>query len=174
MCEALLNDLNRRRLLDGFALRFPTIAVRAGRPTQAASSFLSGMIREPMNGEECVIPIEDREYRSVLCSPKILVQNLVTMIHVPNDVLPPHMRAINFPGISATIQELMDALSVVGGKDKLLLIKEKSEPGFERILRSWPREVDCSTALKLGLSQDDSAESIIKHYVEYINGTRKN
>jgi nucleoside-diphosphate-sugar epimerase len=76
MCEYLINDYTRRRFVNGLILRFPTVSVRPGKPTAAASSFLSGIIREPMNRQECVIPVEDRSFRHWLCSPRVLVQNL--------------------------------------------------------------------------------------------------
>ncbi|KAH8909266.1 NAD(P)-binding protein [Coniochaeta sp. PMI_546] len=164
MSELLINDLNRRGLLDAFSLRFPSISVRAGKPTQAASSFLSGIIREPLNGQECVIPLKDRNYRAVLCSPSILMENLVKVLHLPSDSLPPHIRAMNVPGISATIQEMIDALEVYGGKEAVALLKEEPDSETERILRSWALEVDCSTALKLGLVQDESVQSLVGEY----------
>lgn len=164
MTELLVNDLHRRGLLDAFSLRFPTISVRAGKPTQAASSFLSGMIREPLNGQECVIPLRDRSYRAVLCSPSVLMENLVKVMHLPSDSLPAHIRSMNVPGISATIQEMMDALEGFGGKEALALLREEADPATERILRSWALDVDCSTALRLGLVRDESVQSLVREY----------
>jgi nucleoside-diphosphate-sugar epimerase len=164
MSELLINDLHRRGLLDAFSLRFPSISVRAGKPTQAASSFLSGIIREPLNGQECVIPLKDRGYRAVLCSPSTLMENLVKVLHLPSDALPAHIRDMNVPGISATIQEMMDALEVFGGKEAVALLKEEPDPVTERILRSWALDVDCSTALKLGLVQDTSVQTLVGEY----------
>ncbi|KAB5576137.1 nucleoside-diphosphate-sugar epimerase [Coniochaeta sp. 2T2.1] len=173
MSELLINDLHRRGLLDALSLRFPSISVRAGKPTQAASSFLSGMIREPLNGQECIIPLKDRSYRAVLCSPSILMENLVKVMHLSSDSLPAHIRGMNVPGISATIQEMMDALEVFGGKEALALLKEEPDPGTERILRSWALDVDCSTALKLGLVQDESVESLVREYWEKLQAQAK-
>lgn len=164
MTELLINDLHRRQLIDAFSLRFPTISVRAGKPTQAASSFLSGIIREPLNGQECVIPLQDRGYRAVLCSPSILMENLLKVLELSSDSLPSHIRSLNVPGISVTVQDLMDALEKVAGSAALGLIKEKPDPETERILRSWTLDVDCSTALKLGLVRDESADSLVREY----------
>lgn len=164
MTELLINDLHRRCLLDAFSLRFPSISVRAGKPTQAASSFLSGMIREPLNGQECVIPLKDRSYRAVLCSPSILMENLVKVMHLPSDSLPSHIRSMNVPGISATIQEMMDALEVVGGNQALALLKEEPDAETERILRSWALDVDCSTAIRLGLVRNETVLSLVREY----------
>lgn len=168
MCEAFINDLSRRGLVDAFSCRFPTVSVRAGKPTQAASSFLSGMIREPMNGQECSIPIRDRGYRAVLGGPGTLVENLLRVLKLPGDALPPHVRWMNFPGISVTVQEMLDALVLVGGKEKLGFIKEETDETMERILRSWPLRIDDSTAVGLGLKRDDSAESLVREYWDSI------
>ncbi|ROW03543.1 hypothetical protein VSDG_01484 [Cytospora chrysosperma] len=166
MAEVLINDLHRRGLVDAFALRFPTVSVRAGKPTQAASSFLSGMIREPMNGQECVVPLRDRAYRAVLSGPGTLVENLLRVLKMPGDALPPHVRWVNFPGISVSVQEMLDALAKVGGEDKLRYIREETDAEMERILRSWPLRVDDSTAMRLGLKRDENAESLVREYVE--------
>ncbi|PTU17616.1 hypothetical protein P175DRAFT_0504917 [Aspergillus ochraceoroseus IBT 24754] len=125
ICETLINEYTRRGFINGFILRFPTISVRPGRPTAAASSFLSGMIREPLDGKECVIPVEDRSFKSWLCSPKTLVHNLILTLSLSADALPPHIRQINVPGICVTVQEMMDALERVGGAESLVFLKEK-------------------------------------------------
>lgn len=164
MMEIFINDLHRRGEIDAFSLRFPTVSVRAGKPTQAASSFLSGIIREPMNGEECVVPIQDRGYRAVLTGPGTLIENLLRVLKLPSDALPQHIRWLNFPGISVTVQELLDALVKVGGEDRLQYVKEETDPVMERILRTWPLRIDDSTALKLGLKRDESAESLVREF----------
>ncbi|KAF4218121.1 hypothetical protein CNMCM8980_000215 [Aspergillus fumigatiaffinis] len=166
ICETLVNEYTRRSFITGFTLRFPTISVRPGQPTAAASSFLSGMIREPLAGKECVIPVEDRSFKSWLCSPRTLVQNLVLTLSLPSDALPPHIRSINVPGICVTVQEMRDALEKVGGKDKLALLKEKEDPTLRPILDSWPTRFDNSQAIALGFKRDSSFEQAVKDYYE--------
>ncbi|KAI1077133.1 hypothetical protein F5B20DRAFT_553302 [Whalleya microplaca] len=166
LTEVFINDMHRRGFVDAFCLRFPTVSVRPGRPTQAASSFLSGMIREPMNGEECIIPVQDRAFKSFLCSPSKLQENLIRVLNMDSTKLPKHVRHINFPGISVSIQEMMDALAKYGGEDKLKYLKETTDLDLERILRSWSQDFDVSTALKLGLVKDESAEDLVKEYVD--------
>ncbi|KAI0391601.1 hypothetical protein F5Y17DRAFT_402255 [Xylariaceae sp. FL0594] len=166
MTEVFINDMHRKGFIDAFVLRFPTVAVRPGRPTNAASSFLSGIIREPMNGEECVVPLRDRSFRSFMCSPSSLQENLVRVLHMDSDRLPRHIRHINVPGVSVSIQELMDALAKYGGEDKLKLLREETNPELERILRSWAPDLDVTTPLKLGLIKDESGEDIVKEYIE--------
>lgn len=164
VCETLINEYTRRKFINGFTLRFPTISVRPGAPTAAASSFLSGMIREPLDGKQCVIPIEDRSFKSWLSSPKTLVQNLILTLRLPADSVPPHIRQINVPGICVTVQGMMDALEKVGGKDKLELLTEKEDPALVPILRSWPTQFDNSQAISLGFKRDESFEQAVQDY----------
>ncbi len=164
ICETLINEYTRRGFITGFTLRFPTISVRPGRPTAAASSFLSGMIREPLKGEECAIPVEDRSFKSWLCSPKTLVHNLVLTLSLPANSVPLHIRQINVPGICVTVQEMMDALAKVGGKEKLALLKEKEDPTLRPILDSWPTRFDNSQAISLGMKRDTSFEEAVRDY----------
>ena len=164
--EVYLNEMHRRGFVDAFILRFPTVVVRPGRPSPAASAFLSGMIREPMNGEECVIPLTDRSFRSYLCAPSTLTENLVRVLRLPSDALPPHIRHINFPGVSVSTQELMDGLAKHGGEDKLKYLREETDPAHERILRSWPQDFDISTSIRLGLKVDKKGEDLVKEYVD--------
>ncbi|KAI0202355.1 hypothetical protein F4808DRAFT_72799 [Astrocystis sublimbata] len=166
LTEVMINDMHRKGFIDAFILRFPSVVVRPGRPTNAASSFLSGMIREPMNGEECVIPLKDRGFRSFLCSPSKLQENLFRVLHMDSGKMPPHIRHINVPGVSVSIQELMDALAKHGGEDKLKLLREETIPDLERILRSWSPDFDVSTPMRLGLTKDESGEDIVKEYID--------
>ncbi|CAK7243310.1 MAG: hypothetical protein STHCBS139747_004828 [Sporothrix thermara] len=165
MMEILINDLNRRGEIDAFAVRFPTISVRPGKPAPAASAFLSGIIREPMNGLECALPLTDRQFKATLCSPRVAIENLVRVAAWPSDKLPPHQRAINFPGVIASVQDLLEALAAVGGADKLALVRDEPNAAYEALLRSWAWNVDYSKPLALGLTRDKNAESLVREYV---------
>lgn len=164
MCEFLVNDFTRRGFFDGFSLRFPTITVRPGKPTAAASSFLSGMIREPLQGIECVIPLEDRSFPSWVCSPRTLTANLLMSLSIPSSSLPAHKRSVNMPGIRVTIQDMMNALEKVGGPDAIALLKEKTEPRFEAILRSWPHKFDNALAYKIGFLADQGFVDTVRDF----------
>lgn len=166
LTEVMINDMHRKGFIDAFIVRFPTLVVRPGAPSHAASSFLSGMIREPMKGEVCVLPLQDREFRSYICSPSGTIENLARVLRLPSDALPRHIRHINFPGLSASVQELMDGLAKIGGADKLALLREETDPELERILRSWPRDFDPTTPDRLGLVRDRNAEDLVKEYVD--------
>ncbi len=165
VCETLVNDYTRKGFFDGLSTRFPTVSVRPGLPTGAASSFLSGMIREPIAGKECVIPLRDRAFRSWLCSPKTLAENLVRALTVDLGRLARHQRVVNMPGIGVSVQEMMDALAKVAGVEKLKLLREETDVELERILRSWGTEFDNSLAFSLGFKEDVSFEQAVRDYV---------
>jgi len=171
ICETLVNDYTRRGFINGFTLRLPSIVVRPGKPTAAASSFLSGMIREPLNGVSCTIPIVDRSFLSWTCSPQTLIRNLIHTLYVPSDALPSHIRRINLPGIGVTIQEIMDALAKVGGNDLLNFLKEENDTDLIPILKSWPTKVDTTEALKLGYKQDVGFEDTVRDYANTLKQT---
>ena len=164
ICETLINEYTRRGFIDGFSLRFPTVSVRPGKPAAAASSFISGVIREPMNGQGSVIPLEDRSFPSWVCSPRTLCGNLLHALKLPSDALPSHTRTLNAPGMLVTVQDMLDALEKVGGVDKLKLVREKSDPALGRILRSWAFKYDNSLAYSLGYHADSSFEQAVRDY----------
>jgi len=168
VCEILINDYTRRGFIDGMSLRFPTISVRPGKPTQAASSFISGIIREPMAGKECVVPVKDRSFPSWVCSPRTLINNLVHALTLPSDALPSHKRTVNAPGLLATIQDMLDALEKVGGKDKLQYVKEEDDAELGKILYSWAYKFDNTLALSLGYKPDTSFEQAVREYSEWM------
>lgn len=122
------------------------------------------MIREPLNGVSCTIPIIDRSFLSWICSPRTLVHNLIHTLKIPSDALPSHIRQINLPGIRVTIQEMMDALAKVGGEPVLKFLKEEDDNTLIPILKSWPTNVDNTQAFKLGYKKDESFEDAVRDY----------
>lgn len=164
MCEYLITEFSRRNFINGFIFRLPTVSVRPGKPTAAASSFLSGMIREPMQGLPCVIPLKDRGFRHWLCSPRILVSNLVYSLSIQRDSLPSWDRVVNLPGIGVTVQDMMDSLARVGGQDKLRHLSEEEDPKLKPILYSWPTLFDNTRAMDLGFVGDTSFDDIVRDF----------
>lgn len=164
MLEYAINDYNRRGLINAFIFRFPTISVRPGKPTQAASSWMSGIIREPLQGQESILPCTD-DFKAWLCSPKALIKNLLFALTLPNDCLPPHIRQVNLPGITADVGEMLQALRDVGGEQAVKLVKrEKASPEIKAMLDSWPITFDVSKALKLGFVADQSFKSAVEDF----------
>ncbi|TLD34287.1 hypothetical protein PspLS_01546 [Pyricularia sp. CBS 133598] len=166
MSEILVNDMTRRGLIDAYSVRFPTVSVRPGAPSNAASAFLSGIIREPMVGLPCVVPITDRAFRATLCTPRVCVENLIRVLGWPADKLPSHTRALNFPGIVSSVQELLDALGKYGGEDKVKLVSFEEDEVKGRLLRSWAWNLDYSREVGLGLVQDENTDQLVREYVE--------
>ncbi|KAK4464700.1 nucleoside-diphosphate-sugar epimerase [Cladorrhinum samala] len=177
MMETHLAELHRKGYLDVVVARLPTISVRPGKPTGAASSWLSGIIREPMAGQECVVPLEDRGFRSYLSSPRTVIENLGRVLQWESRRElgggGGGSRVIQFPGVSVSVQELLDALKKFGGEDKLALVKEVRDEGLEKILRSWPRDFDVARSLELGLVGDDGVDAIVGDYVEALKTAPK-
>nr|OQO24399.1 hypothetical protein B0A51_05779 [Rachicladosporium sp. CCFEE 5018] len=171
ICETIINDYTRRGLINGFSLRFPTVSIRPGKPTAAVTSFLSGIIREPMNGEVCVLPLAERDWKHWMCSPRTLVQNISIALSIPADALPPHRRAINVPGFAVTVQDMLNALAEVGGKEKLGLVREEPKPEMQSLLHSWADDYDNSLALSLGMVRDTSFVESIHDFMKTTSPT---
>jgi nucleoside-diphosphate-sugar epimerase len=164
MIEFLINDYSRRGLIDGRAVRLPTVFVRAGAPTAAASSFVSGIVREPVHGIEAELPV-DPSIGIWLTSPRTLAANLVHAIKVPAEKFG-HFRQVLLPGYTATSGEILDALEKVAGKETRALVKEKRDENTQRIVLSWPARYDTSRAKELGFSEDVGLEQTIKDFIE--------
>lgn len=166
MNEAFVNDFNRRGLIDAFSVRLPTVTVRPGVPSRSAAAFLSGLVREPMAGLECIVPTDDRTMRQVICSPRVMIENFVRIMKAPTDAMPSHIRAVYMPGISVTVEDMYSAFEVVCGKDKLKLLRVEKDPEAERLLKSWPQTADFGNARRIGLAFDDNCVQIFQEYVD--------
>jgi len=147
MIETLLNDYSRRGLVDGRIVRLPTVIVRPGRPSAAASSFASGIVRESLKGEKNILPVEP-ELRMWICSPTTVVKNLVLVKDVPGEKFG-LSRTTNLPGLTVTVQEILDALEEIGGKEKVALVEKKLDSKIDAIVRSWPAEFNTNRAFQL-------------------------
>lgn len=150
--EILLNDYSRRGFLDGRCVRLPTVTVRAGKPTQAASSFASDIIREPFHGKKAILPV-GKETEMWICSPYTVVRNLLHARTIPKEAFG-ESRSVNLPGLKVSVQEMLDALEQVGGKEKRALVEERYDPAVDRIVQSWTPNFDTKRALTLGFEGD--------------------
>jgi len=161
--ELLLNDYSRRGFVDGRALRLPTISVRPGRPNAAASSFASGIIREPINGEPAICPV-DRDARLWLMSPATVVGCLIAAHELPSDALGAN-RSLNLPGISVTVGEMVDSLTRLAGADVAARIQWERDPKIARMVSGWPGACDASRATSLGFPHDESFDDVVRQYM---------
>ena len=162
--ELLINDWTRRGFVDGRVLRLPTISVRPGRPNAAASSFASGIIREPLNGEAAVCPVAP-DTRLCLMSPPTAIDCLIAAHELEADALGPN-RIVNLPGISITAGEMAAALERVAGPEVAGRIRWERDDRIERIVAGWPGAMDPARALSLGFPRDETFEAIIEAYVK--------
>ena len=142
--ELLINDYTRRGFVDGRVLRMPTIVVRPGRPNAAASSFASGIIREPLNGEEAVCPVSP-DTRLWLLSPEMAIQCLIAGHEIAGDSLGSN-RCLNMPGLSVSVGEMVAALERRAGPQAASRIRWEIDPRIERIVASWPGAWDTTRA----------------------------
>jgi nucleoside-diphosphate-sugar epimerase len=162
--ELLLNDFSRKGFVDGRVLRLPTISVRPGKPNKAASSFASGIIREPLNGESSVCPVSP-ELRLWLLSPRRAIDSLIAGHELPAESFG-DSRTVNLPGVSVSVGEMVAALERVAGAEAVSRITFAPDPAIERIVKSWPGAWDVTRARALGLSADADFETIIRAYIE--------
>jgi len=165
MVELLFNDLSRRGLIDTRIVRLPTIIVRPGKPTGAASSFCSGIIREPLNGESSSLPVS-RELRLWVCSARTIIQNLLVAMNLSEKSLGLGSRITNLPGRTVTVGGMLEALKEVGGSKALSLVEERYDERVASIVSSWPAAFDVSRAKKLGFQQDVDLRDTVKAYME--------
>ena len=168
ICELYLEDYTRKGYADAISIRYPTIAIRPGKPNKAASSFISGIVREPLNGQEAVLPV-NMDFRHTVASPRKAVEFLLQAATLKPEN--PGDRAFNVPGVSLTVQEMVEALQRVAGKETTALIQHKPDPFIVNIVESWPKEFDCQKALRLGFLPDASYDDILRAYMKDELGT---
>jgi len=162
--ELLLSDYSRRGFMDGIGIRLPTICVRPGKPNKAASGFFSGIIREPLAGQEAVLPVPET-VRHWFASPRAAVGFLLHAARIDTGQLGAR-RNLNMPGISATVAEQIAALRKVAGDAVAQRIRREPDATIQRIVEGWPRNFDAQRALALGFRADASFEDIIRIHIE--------
>jgi len=162
--ELLLADYSRRGFMDGIGIRLPTICVRPGKPNKAASGFFSGIIREPLAGEEAVLPVPET-VRHWFASPRAAVGFLVHASQLKTEKLGAR-RSLNMPGVSATVAEQIEALRKVAGEKVAQRIRREPDATIQRIVEGWPRNFDARRAAALGFRADASFEDIIRIHIE--------
>jgi nucleoside-diphosphate-sugar epimerase len=162
--ELLLSDYSRRGFMDGIGIRLPTICVRPGKPNKAASGFFSGIIREPLAGQEAVLPVPET-VRHWFASPRAAVGFLIHASQLRTEQLGAR-RNLNMPGVSATVAEQIEALRKVAGDKVAQRIRREPDATIQRIVEGWPRNFDAKRAAALGFRADRSFEDIIRIHIE--------
>ncbi|SOY45551.1 D-erythronate dehydrogenase [Cupriavidus taiwanensis] len=162
--ELLLSDYSRRGFVDGRVLRLPTISVRPGKPNAAASSFASGIIREPLSGVAANCPVAPQTPLWLL-SPRAAVAALVNGIELAGERLG-NRRVVNLPGLSVTAAGMVDALRRVAGDAVADLVTWEREERVEKIVGTWPAAWNAERARALGFESDASFDEVIRAYME--------
>jgi nucleoside-diphosphate-sugar epimerase len=162
--ELLLADFSRRGFFDGIGIRLPTICIRPGKPNKAASGFFSNILREPLAGQEAVLPVSE-DVRHWHASPRAAVGFLT---HAATMDLEPlgWRRNLSMPGLSATVGEQIAALERVAGSKAVKLIRREPDATIAKIVAGWPRNFDARRAIGLGFKAETSFEEIIRIHIE--------
>ncbi len=162
--EMLVADYSRKGFIDGRVLRLPTIVVRPGKPNKAASTFFSSIIREPLNGETAICPVQ-ADTPVFITSPRRCIESMLKAACLSPEILGTK-RIIPLPGLTVTVKQMLDALETVAGKQAVDLVKWEEDKTIQRIVQSWPVLVEADYAESLGFKADPDFESIIQAHIE--------
>jgi nucleoside-diphosphate-sugar epimerase len=164
MIELLLADHARRGFVDGIAIRLPTICVRPGTANLAASGFFSSIIREPLNGQDAVLPVST-DVRHWFASPRSAIGFLLHAATLDHARLGDR-RCLTMPGVSATVADELDALRRVAGEDAVRRVHHEPDEAVARIVAGWPRAFDARHARALGFAAEADFDEIVRVYIE--------
>ncbi len=162
MVEQLVADFSRKGLIHGRNVRLMTVSVRPGKPNGAASSFLSGMFREPLAGQACTVPVP-ADTRVALASTDKTMQGLMCALVTPTAQWGA-ATAVNLPALTTTVGEMAQALQDFAGDDVAALLDWKVDPKVQAIVSGWPSQFDNLRAKQLGLTADNSVRRLIESY----------
>jgi len=164
MTELLIADYSRKGYIDGFSMRLPTICVRPGKPNLAASSFFSGIIREPLNGQQAILPVPDNT-RHWHASPRSAAAFFTHAAALDTSALKGRY-SLNLPGVSCTVAEQIEALREIAGNEVVKLIKTEPDEAINKIVAGWPSDFDPQRAIGLGFKGEKDFSEIIRIYTE--------
>jgi D-erythronate 2-dehydrogenase len=164
MVELMLADYTRRGFVDGVGIRLPNIVVRPGKPNKAASGFFSSIIREPLNGEEAVLPVDDG-VRNWHASPRAAVGFLLHAATLDGKDLAPRVN-LTMPGVCCTVAEQIAALRRIAGDKIAARIRRAPDPLVQQIVAGWPSRFDPRRALALGFKTEASFDEIIRAHID--------
>ncbi|HUH83549.1 MAG TPA: D-erythronate dehydrogenase [Stellaceae bacterium] len=162
--EFLVNDYSRKGYIDGRAIRLPTIVVRPGRPNRAASTWVSSLFREPLSGVSVVCPVTRQSVMACL-SPRRLIAALETLHDLPAERFG-FSRSVLLPGISAGVDEMVEALRRAGGAAAVERIRWEPDPVIQKIVDGWPRAIAAKRAESFGIRADASMDEIVTGFIE--------
>ena len=162
--EALLADYTRRGFCDGVGIRLPSIVVRPGKPNKAASGFFSGIIREPLAGEEAVLPVAETVVHTH-ATPRAAIGFLMHAAGLARDALGPRVN-LAMPGVSCTVAEQIAALRRIAGERVAARIRREHDPLVARIVEGWPQRIEARRARELGFKAEGSFDEIVRIHID--------
>ena len=164
--ELLVNDYTRKGFLDGRSARLPTIFVRPGAPNAAASSFVSGVFREPLSGQDCILPVP-RDTALPMLGYRSTVGSLIALHEAPADALGDD-RAVNLPSRAYAVAEMIAAMERVAAANGIVpgRIVDRPDAAIMRIVAGWARRADSGPAVALGLPMDESLDRVVQDYID--------
>lgn len=160
--ELLVNEYSRRGFIDGLTCRLPTISVRPGAPNTAVTSFASGIIREPLGGQRAVCPVP-HDTRLWLCSPETITENLLHAARAETAALG-GWRVVNLPGISVTVEAMLESLERIAGTETRLLVADALDARITRMVQSFPGELVTDRALRAGFRPESDFDAAIQRF----------
>jgi D-erythronate 2-dehydrogenase len=166
--EQLVADYTRKGFVRGRSVRLMTVAVRPGKPNAAASSFVSGIIREPLAGLRATCPVA-QETPIALSSPRRTLQGILRAAAV-GDVAWGSRTAMNLPALATTPRSMAEAMDRVVGYAASDLIDWTDDPVVGAIVRSWPASVETPRAEALSLRPEASFDDIVREYLDDESG----
>lgn len=161
--EQLVADYTRKGFVRGRSVRLMTVSVRPGKPNGAASSFFSGMVREPLAGVRAPCPVPD-DTPVALASPARTIEGILRAAEASEAEWGPRT-ALNLPSLSTTVGEMAASLGRVAGPEALALLDRTPDPAIMRIVKTWPGRFETPRARALGLGSDTSFDEVIRDYV---------
>jgi nucleoside-diphosphate-sugar epimerase len=164
VCEHLIADYTRKGFIDGRSARLMTVTVRPGRPNGAASSFFSGIIREPLAGTDAVCPV-GTDVRHPVASPAATVAGLVAVYEADRGRLGGRL-ALNLPALNVSVGAMLDALERVAGPAARARVRFERDARIAGIVANWPTGAVAGRAARLGLRPDPDFDTIIRQYID--------
>jgi nucleoside-diphosphate-sugar epimerase len=164
--ELLINDYTRKGFIDGRGARLPTIIIRPGRPNSAASSFCSGVFREPLDGAECVLPV-GLDVRMPLLGYRNCVRSFIALHEADGAAIGPD-RIMNLPSASYSVAEMVEAVKRAAERHGIGLgpITVSPDPVVQKIVDGWAKDAGSDRARALGLPFDESLDHVVEDYIE--------
>lgn len=164
--ELMVNDYSRKGFFDGRSARLPTVIIRPGKPNAAASSWASGMFREPLAGENCLLPVR-RDQRHPMTGYRTVIESLILLHEISGERLGSD-RAVGLPAHQVTPALAETVVAQVAQQRGLTIgqVVDAFDERIQAIVDGWATAIDGSRAVSLGLPQPPDLTQIVEQYLD--------